>query len=253
MLVNFLPLTAYVFVLIFARIGTFFMLLPGFSEKSVAVRIRLVLALAMSLMLYPLVSSNYGAVPSTLWGMVAALLTEVMIAVLLGLSVRMVMAALQIASTTIAFQLGLSFAMGPDPSTGQQTVQISTFLSVLAITLIFATDLHYLMIGAMHDSYQLFPVNKPLPIGDFADYVVQIMAESFVIALKLSAPFIVYGLIFYFGLGLLSRLMPQLQVFFIAMPANILVGIILFMILLVSMMGWYLGHMEAVLGRFLIT
>ena len=252
MLINTLPLTAYIFILIFARIGTIFMLMPGFSERTVSVRIRLALALMTSLMMYPLVAPNYGVVPANFWGVVSALLGEVLVAALLGLSVRMVMAALQIAATTIAFQLGLSFAMGPDPSTGLQTVQIGTFLSTLAVCMIFVTDLHYLMIGAMHDSYELFPVNDPLPIGDFADYAVQLMADSFVIALKLSAPFIVYGLIFYFGLGLLSRLMPQLQVFFLAMPANIFVGTILFMILLLTMMAWYLDHLEMVLGRFVI-
>lgn len=253
MLVETLPLTAYIFILIFARIGTIFMLMPGFSEKTVAVRIRLVLAVMVSIMMYPIVAENYGAVPANFWAVGVALLREMLVAALLGVSVRLVMAALQIAATTIAFQLGLSFAMGPDPSTGLQTVQLGTFLSTLAITMIFATDLHYLMIGAMHDSYQLFPVNQSLPVGDFANYAVDIVADSFVIAVKLSAPFIVYGLIFYFGLGLLSRLMPQLQVFFIAMPANILVGTILFMILLLTMMSWYLGHLETVLGKFVIT
>ncbi|SNY94254.1 flagellar biosynthetic protein FliR [Cohaesibacter sp. ES.047] len=251
MLFNVLPQTAYIFILIFARIGTLFMLMPGFSEKAVSVRVRLILAVMVSLMLYPMVSGNYGVVPATFAGILAAMGKEMLIALLLGLSVKLIMAALQIASTTIAFQLGLSFAMGPDPSTGQQTVQLNTFLSTVAITLIFVTNLHYLMIGAMYDSYELFPVNQMLPLGDMADYATEILADSFVVGLKLSAPFIVYGLIFYFGLGILSRLMPQLQVFFIAMPANILIGMILFMLMLTTLMTWYMGHIEMVLGKFI--
>ena len=252
MLFDFLPQTAYVFMLIFARIGTLFMLMPGFSERAVSVRLRLVLALMICLVLYPMVAPNYGAVPGTFAGILAAMGKEIVIAVFLGLSVKLIMAALQISSTTIAFQLGLSFAMGPDPSTGQQTVQLNTFLSTLAITLIFVTNMHYLMIAAMYDSYEIFPVDQMLPVGDIARYAGEILTDAFIVAIKLSAPFIVYGLVFYFGLGILSRLMPQLQVFFVAMPANILVGLILFMLLLVTMMNWYMDHIEAVLGRFII-
>ncbi|SFO66604.1 flagellar biosynthetic protein FliR [Cohaesibacter marisflavi] len=252
MLIDLLPQTAYIFVLIFSRIGTLFMLLPAFSEQAVSVRLRLVIALMTCLVLYPMVSGNYGAVPGTFTGILVAMGREMIVAALIGLSVKLVMAALQIAATTIAFQMGLSFAMGSDPSSGQQTVQIGTFLSMLAVTMIFITNLHYLMIAAMYDSYQLFPVNQPIPIGDIAQYATDILAESFVIGIKLSSPFIVYGLIFQFALGLLSRLMPQLQVYFLAMPANIFVGLLLLMVLLVTMMTWYLGHVEEVLGNFIV-
>ncbi len=228
------------------------MLLPAFSEKAVSVRLRLVIALMTCLVLYPMVSGNYGAVPGTLVGILVAMGREMIVAALIGLSVKLVMAALQIAATTIAFQMGLSFAMGSDPSSGQQTVQIGTFLSMLAVTMIFITNLHYLMIAAMYDSYQLFPVNQPIPIGDIAQYATDILAQSFIIGIKLSSPFIVYGLIFQFALGVLSRLMPQLQVYFLAMPANIFVGLLLLMVLLVTMMTWYLGHIEEVLGNFIV-
>ena len=252
MLIDLLPQTAYIFILIFSRIGTLFMLLPAFSEKAVSVRLRLVIALMTCLVLYPMVSANYGAVPGTFAGILVAMGREMIVAALIGLSVKLVMTALQIAATTIAFQMGLSFAMGSDPSSGQQTVQIGTFLSMLAVTMIFITNLHYLMIAAMYDSYQLFPVNQPIAIGDIAQYATDILAESFVIGIKLASPFIVYGLIFQFALGLLSRLMPQLQVYFLAMPANIFVGLLLFMVLLLTMMTWYLGHIEEVLGQFIV-
>lgn len=252
LLIDFLPQTAYIFVLIFARIGTMFMLLPAFSEQAISTRLRLVIALMTSLLMYPMVAANYGVVPGTLAGILVAMGREMIIAALIGLSMKLVMAALQIAATIIAFQMGLSFAMGADPSSGQQTVQIGTFLSVLAVAMIFITNLHYLMIAAMYDSYQLFPVNQPIAIGDIAQYATDILGESFVIGIKLSSPFIVYGLIFQFALGLLSRLMPQLQVYFLAMPANIFVGLLLFMILLITMMTWYMGHVEDVLGKFII-
>lgn len=251
MLIEVLPQTAFIFMLIFARIGTLFMVLPAFSERAIPVRVRLVIAVTTSLMMYPLVSENFAKVPSTLFGAFAAMGKEIAVALLIGLAIKLVTSALQIAATTIAFQLGLSFAMGPDMSTGGQTVTIGTFMNMLAVTLIFVTDLHYVMIAAMYDSYQLFPVNQALPVGDMAQFASDTVSGAFLVGTKIAAPFIVYGLIFYFGLGLLSRLMPQLQVFFIAMPANITIGLILFMILFGTLMSWYMGHLEEVLGRFI--
>ncbi|MCV6576483.1 MAG: flagellar biosynthetic protein FliR [Cohaesibacter sp.] len=253
MLIDILPQTAFIFMLIFARIGTLFMVLPAFSERAIPVRVRLILALTFTLMMYPMISGQFAKLPSTLFGALAAMGKEIVIALLIGLAIKLVTAALQIAATTIAFQLGLSFAMGPDMSTGGQTVTLGTFMSVLAVTMIFVTDLHYVMIVAMYDSYDLFPVNEMPPVGDMAEFATNTVAGAFLVGTKIAAPFIVYGLLFYFGLGLLSRLMPQLQVFFIAMPANITVGLILFVILLSTLMTWYMGHLEEVLGRFIVS
>ncbi|MDB5563321.1 MAG: FliR, partial [Hyphomicrobiales bacterium] len=81
-----------------------------------------------------------------------------------------------------------------------------------------------------------------------ADMAIKAIAGAFIVGLQMSAPFIVFGLVFSLGLGLLSKLMPQLQVFFIMMPANILMGVILFALLLSMMMGWYLTHFESTLA-----
>ena len=86
--------------------------------------------------------------------------------------------------------------------------------------------------------------------GDAAQMAVQSAASAFVIGVQMSAPFIVLGLVFYLGMGLLARMMPQLQVFFVAMPASIWVGLILVAFLLAMMMGWYLTHFQNELELF---
>ena len=80
--------------------------------------------------------------------------------------------------------------------------------------------------------------------GDAAQMALQSAAAAFVIGIQMSAPFIVLGLVFYLGMGILARMMPQLQVFFVAMPATIWVGLMLLALLLSMMMGWYLTHFE---------
>jgi flagellar biosynthetic protein FliR len=79
---------------------------------------------------------------------------------------------------------------------------------------------------------------------------IQTIAESFRIGVQIAAPFIVFGLVFQLGLGVLSRLMPQIQIYFIAMPASIALGFLVLFLLIGTIMTWYLGHVEAVFGRF---
>ena len=248
---DFLPQTAYVFLLIFARVGAMSMALPGVGDRSVPSRVRLVFALALTLTLYPLIQAKMGPMPSTLGAMAAAIVTEALIGIAIAISVRMIVAGLVFAGATIAFQLGLAYAQTFDPSQGGQSTIVANFLMLLSVTLIFATDLHHLMLAAMHDSYVLFVPGKGLPFDDLAHGAVRALTESFRIALQLSAPFLVFGLIFYLGVGVISRLIPQVQVFFVAMPANILFSLALFLLMLSTMMLWYADYFGTAIKTFL--
>ena len=244
------PQTAYLFMLMFARMGTLAMLMPAIGERTIAARVRLALALAMTLLLFPSLSTLYPSLPESLVGLLVALAGEFAIGFGIGLIARLILSALQTAGTTIAFQMGLGFAQNVDPAQGVQGALIGNFLTVLALVLIFVTNLHHLTIAALHDSFTLFPPGQSFPVGDFSELAVTAVTEAFVIGIRLAGPFLVFGLIFYLGLGILSRLMPQLQIFFIAMPANILLGFALLMVLIASLMAWYLGYVENALMRF---
>ncbi len=245
---NWLPEMAYFYLLVFARIGTMLMLLPAFGEKMIMSRMRLSFALLFSLIMYPLVVDKLPPFdPNNLLAALFALLHEMAIGFILGGIGKLIVSGAQTAGSIIAFQTGLSAALGSDPTqaNGQQGALIGGFLSFLGIALIFATDLHYLILAAIYDSYIVFAPSSALMLGDAADLAVQTVSKAFIIGVQMAAPFIVFGLIFYLGLGLLARLMPQVQVFFVAMPANIAIGILLIALLLTMMMGWYLTHVEA--------
>jgi flagellar biosynthetic protein FliR len=116
------------------------------------------------------------------------------------------------------------------------------------VTLVFATDLHHLVIAALNDSYTLFrPGEMPLA-GDVASHITQIIATAFRIGIQLAAPFLVFGLLFNLGLGVLSRLMPQMQVFFIGLPLSILLGFLLLLLVIGVMMGTFTNYIEGVLS-----
>ncbi|MCE9650671.1 MAG: flagellar type III secretion system protein FliR [Parvibaculum sp.] len=248
--IEFLPQTGFVFMLVFSRLGAMIMLMPAIGEIAVPTRIRLILALILSAIMMPLVSDTYSAIPLTVPGLALAVVYEILIGIFIGMSAQIVMSSLHVAGNIIALQTGLAFAQNVDPTQGTQSAIVASFLSMLAVTLIFATDLHHLLIAAMRDSYVLFKPGEILPVGDFLQMAVKAVSGAFVLGVQLSAPFVVFGLVFYIGLGLLSKLMPQIQIFFIAMPANIGLGFALLFLILGAMMTWFLQGFEQSLSVF---
>lgn len=240
------PELTVAFLLVFARVGTLVMLLPAFGERPIPSRVRLTLALLLTLVMLPLVGGLFGA-PAGPAGPIGTLVGEIAVGLVLGLAARMVMAALQTAGTVIAGQLGLSFATTIDPTIGGQDASLSNFLSLLGVTLIFAADLHHLVIAAIRDSYTLLPPVGLPDTGDAARLAVAAVGRGFSLGVRIAAPFIAFGLLFNLGLGILSRLMPQMQVFFLGVPLTILVG----MLILLATLGLMMGVFVTDLGRYL--
>jgi len=242
---SWLPSTAFLFMLIFARVGSILMLLPALGEQSIPTQLRLTFALAFALVLLPLLSSTLPHTPTDLGAVGVMLVHEIAVGLILGAVTRLIVMATEVAGAIIAFQTGLSMAQGADPSqTGVQGAVIGNFLSMLGITMIFATNLHHLALSAIVGSYQAIKPTDPLMFGDALQMVLSTTAEAFILGAQMAAPFIVFGLVFNVGLGILARLMPALQVYFLATSANIWLGLILFGALLTMMMGWYLTHVQ---------
>jgi len=247
--ISFLPAYAAVFMLVFARIGTMVMLLPGLGEMSVPQRVRLMLALVLTAVLLPVHRGAYQVDLRSFSPVLTLLGQEIFIGLVVGITARLMISALQVAGFVIAQQLGLGFVTAIDPTQGQQGVLVGNFLTILGVTLIFATDLHHLVIGALNDSYALFrPGEIPL-MGDVAALTTQTVALAFKIGIQLSAPFLVFGLLFNLGLGVLSRLMPQMQVFFVGLPLSILLGLLILLLVLGTLMTVFLGSVDTILRQ----
>lgn len=244
-----LPGIAAAFLLTFARVGVLMMLMPGLGEQNISARMRLSLALLVTLVLFPAVRPLLPATDGSQAGpaLIGVLIGEILVGMVLGLTVRMVLAALQTAGVVISQSLGLSYAMTVDPMTASQQVTLGNFLSLLGVTLILATDLHHLALDAIGRSYAILPPNALPSMGDAAQLAITAIARGFTLAIRISAPFIAFGILFNLGLGVLSRLMPQLQVFFVAVPASILIG----MLILVAALGVVMGVFLDDLGRYL--
>jgi flagellar biosynthetic protein FliR len=122
---------------------------------------------------------------------------------------------------------------------------------VVALLLIFTTGLDHTSLQALVGTYAVMPPGRLPPLGDFANFDARAVSDSFTLAIQMSAPFLVYGLVFTGAMGLLARLMPTLQVFFVAMPAQLLIGLGLLAVTVSSMMIWFLDSYERQIGPFL--
>jgi flagellar biosynthetic protein FliR len=240
MLPSIIPQDIFTLFLIFARIGSALMILPTFGEPYVPPRFRLVLAVAITLLASPVLGVKFPVLPDSPWSMAMLLMTEIVTGLFLGTIGIVLIGILQTAGTIISFQISLSNAFVFDPATSQQGSLPSVLMTTLGVLLIMVTNLHHMMLRALVDSYSMFTPGELPAIADMTESISQLVARAFLIGVQLSGPFIAVGLVFYLGVGLLARLMPQVQVFFIAMPLQILFGLAGFAIVLPMIMLWYL-------------
>ena len=245
--ISILPAYGAVFILMFARIGTMVMLLPGVGELVLPVRVRLTVALVLTAVLFPLQRDAYQLDLRAFGPVIVLLGEELLVGAVLGVSARLALSALQVAGSVVAQQLGLGFVTAIDPNQGQQGLIVGAFLSILGLALIFATDLHHLVIASVYRSYALFrPGEIPL-LGDVAALTARTIGDAFRIGIQIAGPFLVFGLLFNIGLGVLSRLMPQMQVFFVGIPLSILIGFLVLLAAIGAMMGTFLDYLAGVI------
>jgi flagellar biosynthetic protein FliR len=247
--ISLLPALAAAFMLVFARVGAMVMLLPGFGESNIPARLKLSIALLLTLIILPLHRAAYQIDTASLTSLMVLMLHEIVIGIVLGATARVTLSALAVAGSVIAQQLGLGFVTAIDPTQGQQGQLIGNFLTILGLTLLFATDSHHLVIAAVDESYRIFSPGEAMPTGDVAALATRAFAAAFKIGLQLSAPFLVFGLVFNIGLGVLARLMPQMQVYFVGVPLSILAGFLIFAAVLAGMMGTYLDYFIGVMHQ----
>jgi flagellar biosynthetic protein FliR len=245
--ISLLPALAAAFMLVFARVAAMVMVLPALGQSNIPVRIKIAIAVLLTLIILPLHRTAYTIDMSSMAPLVVSMLHEIIIGVVLGATAQVAMSALQVAGSVIAQQLGLGFVTAVDPTQGQQGVVIGNFLTMLGVTLLFATDSHHLIIAALNDSYTIFSPGDLVPSGDVAELATRAFSAAFKIGMQLSAPFLVFGLVFNIGLGVLARLMPQMQVYFVGVPLSILTGFLIFAAVLAAMMGTFLDYFVSVM------
>jgi flagellar biosynthetic protein FliR len=240
-----------IYMLVFSRVGAMLSLLPALGDMGVPPRVRLSLALAISIAMTPVVAHLYTNIPEAPMAFGLLIAQEVTSGMVIGAIARLIMSALQVAGYLIATQTGLAYAQTIDPTMGVQGAIVGTFFSLLGTVMIFATNLHHLAIGAIAGSYKMIAPGAHLPMSDMAQLVISLTSSSFALGFQLAAPFLVFSFAVYAGLGVLARLMPQLQVFFVAVPINIMCGFLILLAVIGTLMTLFLNYYAAQMAIFL--
>lgn len=220
-----LPGGVFRLLLVFARVAGAVMLLPGLGEQDLPVTIRLALALALTVLLAPVLGPmpQLPAFPLELLRLIAA---ETATGLWLGFLARTLALALPVAGGLAAGALGLANVLQPDTALGPSASALATALRRAIPALVLATNLQVPLLEALRGSYALVPVGQVLPSASLRTALPAI-ADAFALSLRLAAPFLLAGLLWSALLGLAARLVPRLQVYFAALPGQVLVGLLL--------------------------
>lgn len=233
-----------IFILVFCRIGGFLMLAPGFSTLRVAVHIRLFFALSVTACLFPLI------LPKVSWdlfskgasGIVFALISEVGIGIFFGLFARLFFSALEFSTVSIAAFLGLPAL--PELSATQQdpVPALANLMLLSAVTLLMMGDYPLLALQSLYGSYDHFPLGSPIQIPPNFRAFMEHLQMVFLMAITLSAPFLIYGFLANFAVGVMNKLVPQIPIYFIATPFVLAGGLFLLYHVLPHFLTAFLSH-----------
>ncbi|HWT10801.1 MAG TPA: flagellar biosynthetic protein FliR [Roseomonas sp.] len=232
-----LPGLAFQAVLVFARLGAAVMLLPGLGEQEVPGPVRLGLGLALVLLLMPALAPGLPAAPDDVGQAARLMVIEVLVGLWLGGLARLVTMAMAVAGQAVALLLGLAQALVPDPDLGGQGTATARLFSLAAAVLVLSGGLYAIPLHALVESYTLLPVGEPFPAGAGAEAMAGAAADSLALSLRLAAPFVLAAVVINVALGLLTRIAPQVQVYFIAVPGQALAGIALLALVMPALLG----------------
>ncbi len=227
------------------------MLLPGYGETYVSPRIRMMLALSITFVIFEPMASLVPPLPADFAHLAGLFAYEFIVGIFFGSLIRLIMSTLETIGFVIALQTGLSNAVVLNPALATQSPLPSAFMSIIGLTLMFVTGVDQYLLRGMMATYQVFPPGAALPVGDMAQSFTHAMSNSFSVGVELASPFIVIGLLMFVALGVMQKLMPQVQLFLVALPVQIWGGLLLLAITLSAMMTVWLHYFDRSVGAYL--
>lgn len=239
--------TGYGILLILCRIGSMYMLMPALGELYISQHIRMAFALLISYALYPLLIDKIPPLPQATSGLSFLVMVEILIGLFFGMVIRMLLSAAHIAGLIIATVSGLAAASLFDSNQGGQTSIFGNLLSMISILLLVLGNAHHLVIQGLFQSYQFFVPGSMPSLHDMTYTIISIVTFVFLIGMKIAAPHLIVSFILNIGGGLLARLMPTIQIFFILIPVQIYISIFVLIATISSCMIWYHHHIISTL------
>ena len=227
-LLNFSPDQFRIFILILVRVSVVLYLFPIFSSTVLPSFVKAGFALATALVLFPVVPVSPAGFPNTVPAVLMMMVSELFVGLVLGLSVRMFMAAVELAGQLIGFQMGFAIINVLDPQTGTQISIMGQIGNLVVIVIFLALNGHHSMIMGLVESFQRVDIGMISLKQGFLTQVIFLMGDMFVLAIKIGAPAIVALLFTSTAFGITAKFVPQMNILIAAFPVKIVVGLIFF-------------------------
>lgn len=212
------------YMLIMTRISALIMTFPIFSYPMITVKIRILLVIVLTFIIFPIVGSNMYVIDS-LPLMVLAISREVLIGSLIGFGTQVLFEAINMAGSFVGRQMGLAIANVMDPSSRQQIPIVSRFWMLVMVTFFITMDGHHLFIETLFINFSLIPIGGGEFTPESGQTLIQVTSRAFEIALRLGAPAMIFLLLVDTAIGFTARVMPQMNIFFVTLPLKLGLGI----------------------------
>ena len=224
---------AAAYLLVLTRVTGIFVIAPFFGSLNIPAHIRVGTAVAFSFVLFPIVDS-YGpmSAPDNVFLYAAAAAGELFVGWLIGFVAYVTFSAIHFAGKVMDMQVGFAMVNVMDPTSGQQIPLIGSFLYNLAIIVFLVVNGHHMLIAALFESFQSVPMMGLSPSSNLAGFAVNLVNGVFVTGMKLAMPVTFSILLTNVGLGILARTMPQLNIFVVGLPLQIVIGMFVLSILM---------------------
>lgn len=224
---------ATTFLLMFARITGLFVIAPFFGSMNIPMYFRVTMALAFSVLMFPVINTiGYATAPDDVFRYAGAVLSEVLVGWMIGFVAYVVFSAVNFAGKVMDMQVGFAMVNIMDPTSGQQIPLIGSFLYNLMIIVFVVVNGHHMLISALFESFRIVPVLTVSHDPNIAVFVSNLVHGVFLTGMKIAMPVTFAILLTNVGLGVLARTMPQLNIFVVGVPLQIIVGIVVLSILL---------------------
>ncbi len=232
-LIQFFEQNFAVFILISTRISGIFLTAPIFSSRNIPARVKIFFSMAIALIVTPVLLQKQAiTVPDTLFPYIFSVICELLVGLTIGLVMEIFFAIIQVAGQMLDTQIGFGIVNVVDPQSGTQIPLLGNFVQVVFIIVFLATDMHHLFIMALIDSFQMVPVNQVVIEGSLALFILKLVADMFLMAVKIAMPVVMTTLLVDIAMGMLARTMPQMNVFVVGIPLKLAVGIFMLSVVL---------------------
>lgn len=215
----------HIFLLVLLRVSALLIVAPIFGHRSYLSRAKIILAVTVSLVVFPLVAESAPVIPDGLYAYALIMMREVAMGVVLGFAVLLLFVGIQFAGQLVGLQMGFGIVNVIDPQSSSQVSIIGQYLNILAVLVLLSTNGHHMILKGLVSSFDAVPLGGVELKASIVAKTVALSSQVFIIGVKIAAPILLSLFLVSVALGILARTVPQMNVFIVGFPVQIGVGL----------------------------